>query len=171
MGAAATVATQTAKTADDWQNVADQWTEAITLLDRLLANDPNHDIARAKAEEYRNNRNAVLEQLLIAREAASSTPAEAIDTYRALITETDQDSLLIADVRLWSLDNNQTTAEIVVTPAFLEQSNALKLEVVTAFAERWAVTVNDAEARVRFVSQSGQLVGGHNSAGVLYVDD
>lgn len=47
--------TQTAKTAAEWQAVADTWSQAITLMKQVPNTHPKYAVAQAKALEYQTN--------------------------------------------------------------------------------------------------------------------
>ncbi len=47
--------TQTAKTPEQWLQVANEWQEAIAFLKAVPQNNPNYDMAQVKLIEYQNN--------------------------------------------------------------------------------------------------------------------
>ncbi|MBD1826071.1 hypothetical protein NDI47_04030 [Microcoleus vaginatus GB1-A2] len=56
-----------AKTKEDWTTVIDRWQEAVSLMRRVPASSPNHQLAQAKVIEYQK-------YLLYAQEAAVTPP-------------------------------------------------------------------------------------------------
>jgi hypothetical protein len=55
--------TQTAQTAEEWQEVVDAWNAAITGMEDVPESHEQSDLARQKALEYRQNLNYAQEQL------------------------------------------------------------------------------------------------------------
>lgn len=59
--------TQTARTRQEWQAVANQWREAIALMQAVPADSPNYGVAQDRAVAYQKN-------LAYAEQAAASRP-------------------------------------------------------------------------------------------------
>ncbi len=59
--------TQTARTRQEWQTVANQWREAIALMQAVPADSPNYAVAQDRAVAYQKN-------LAYAEQAAASRP-------------------------------------------------------------------------------------------------
>lgn len=57
--------TQTAQTAEEWQEVVDAWNAAITGMEDVPESHEQSDLARQKALEYRQNLNYAQEQLAV----------------------------------------------------------------------------------------------------------
>ncbi|WP_159789446.1 hypothetical protein [Sodalinema gerasimenkoae] len=57
--------TQTAQTAEEWQEVVDGWNAAITGMENVPESHEQSDLARQKALEYRQNLNYAQEQLAV----------------------------------------------------------------------------------------------------------
>lgn len=71
--------TQIATRADDWETVANQWLEAIRLMNMTPSNSPRYSIATVKVEEYAKNLAYAQRRM---REAISSTePQEAVSSH------------------------------------------------------------------------------------------
>jgi ankyrin repeat protein len=47
---------QTAKTSEEWSNVANTWQEAIDLMQAVPQSNPNYEVAQQKAKEYQTNK-------------------------------------------------------------------------------------------------------------------
>jgi len=47
---------QTAKTLEEWSNVANAWQQAIDLMESVPQSDPNYEVAQQKAREYQANK-------------------------------------------------------------------------------------------------------------------
>jgi predicted aspartyl protease len=79
---------QTAKSGEDWQLVADQYWDAIALLKQVLPQDPGYAIAQSKISEYQR-RIQIAQQKMILRppkEILSPTPQESIAVTPPVIT-------------------------------------------------------------------------------------
>ena len=65
-----------AQSPDDWKLAASRWQQAITLMQRVPASDPNYATAQAKVKEYQQNLAAAQQRVNgVPRAAASATPA------------------------------------------------------------------------------------------------
>lgn len=47
---------QTAKTSEEWFNVANAWQQAIDLMESVPQSNPNYEVAQQKAKEYQTNK-------------------------------------------------------------------------------------------------------------------
>jgi hypothetical protein len=74
---AASEAAQTAQTHADWQNVADKWQEAITLMGSVPEADENYATAQQKATEYRPNLDYARQRVLALLPVLNPGKAEA----------------------------------------------------------------------------------------------
>lgn len=67
--------TQSARSPENWENVAQKWQEASALMAQMPSFAPNYQTAQAKANEYAQNRNYAQAQV---DKPATPTPAVAV---------------------------------------------------------------------------------------------
>lgn len=181
-GYSAAVAAQTAENRA-WGDVVSQWDEALRLLEQVPEDSSDYAEAQAKIEEYTANRDVAAERYSIHQEEVAARQAEIaarpkpIDNYRAEIQRIDPNGLLIVRVEPNPfMQNCDTCIDITVTPSFLMQNKAVRLEAARNFWRIWASMSSPTEpdkARIRLVTQSGTKVGGSGMLGgsLISVDD
>lgn len=69
--------TQKAKTAADWNSVASDWNEAISLMQSVPESSANHAVAQQKAVEYQKNLSYAQKNAARQNSSAAQTPAPA----------------------------------------------------------------------------------------------
>ena len=165
-GYTAAVAAQTAVTPGDWEKVADQWQRAMDQLDQVPREDPTYREAQAKHDEYFNNKLAALKN-------KSQGQITAIDRFNQWAKEADPSGAIVANA---ALDPEDAAILVVtVTPAFLSQNEAVKLEATRGIQQQWAKLSNPANpdrAHVWLKTATGTKIGGSRpmAATSVYVD-
>jgi hypothetical protein len=169
---------QDAELSDEWSEVAKDWSEAIAFLKMIEEGEPQYEAVQGKIAEYEANRDAANQRGLSATnteaKAAASEPPP-IAQLEALIRQVDPDGAVITDVRLWRVDDEFLTAELVVAPGWHYQPKAVRLDAAKVMWQRWAEVRSPDKpdyARIRLTTAGGEMVGGSRAMGsIVYVED
>ncbi|MBD0335221.1 MAG: clan AA aspartic protease [Cyanobacteria bacterium Co-bin13] len=66
---------KSAQSPDDWQLAASRWQQALSLMQKVPASDPNHATAQAKIKEYQQNLTSAQQRVQGVPQAAASAAA------------------------------------------------------------------------------------------------